>query len=67
MSLEFMFEMAWKSALIAGVALLLVTILRSRAAADRAAVLRVSVALLLLLPLFSLGLPKLEIEAWAAE
>jgi beta-lactamase regulating signal transducer with metallopeptidase domain len=67
MSLEFMIEMAWKSALIAGVALVLVTILRSRAAADRAAVLRVSVALLLLLPLFSLALPKLEIEAWAAE
>jgi beta-lactamase regulating signal transducer with metallopeptidase domain len=67
MSLEFMIEMAWKSALIAGVALALVAVLRSRAAADRAAVLRVSVALLLLLPLLSLGLPKLEIEAWAAE
>jgi beta-lactamase regulating signal transducer with metallopeptidase domain len=67
MSLEFMIEMAWKSALIAGVALGLVAVLRSRAAADRAAVLRVSVALLLLLPLFSVGLPKLEIEAWAAE
>ena len=67
MSLEFMIEMAWKSALIAGVALALVAVLRSRAAADRAAVLRVSVALLLLLPLLSLALPKLEIEAWAAE
>jgi beta-lactamase regulating signal transducer with metallopeptidase domain len=67
MSLAFMIEMAWKSALIAGVALGLVTILRSRAAADRAAVLRVSVALLLLLPLFSLALPKLQVEAWAAE
>ncbi|HEY0014480.1 MAG TPA: M56 family metallopeptidase [Allosphingosinicella sp.] len=67
MSLAFMIEMAWKSALIAGVALGLVAVLRSRAAADRAAVLRVSVALLLLLPLFSLALPKLEIEAWAAE
>jgi beta-lactamase regulating signal transducer with metallopeptidase domain len=67
MSLEFMIEMAWKSALIAGAALALVSVLRSRAAADRAAVLRVSVALLLLLPLLSLGLPKLEIEAWAAE
>ncbi|HZF94105.1 MAG TPA: M56 family metallopeptidase, partial [Allosphingosinicella sp.] len=44
-----------------------VAVLRSRAAADRAAVLRVSVALLLLLPLLSLALPKLEIEAWAAE
>lgn len=67
MSLEFMIEMAWKSALIAGVALLLVMVLRSRAAADRAAVLRVAVALLLLLPFLSVGLPKLEIEAWAPE
>jgi beta-lactamase regulating signal transducer with metallopeptidase domain len=67
MSLEFLFEMAWKSALIAGVALLLAAALRSRAAADRAAVLRVAVTLLLLLPLISLLLPKLQIEAWEAE
>ena len=67
MSFEFMVEMAWKSALIAGLALLLAATLRSRAAADRAAVLRVAVALLLLLPVFSVGLPKLEIEAWAPE
>jgi beta-lactamase regulating signal transducer with metallopeptidase domain len=67
MSLDFLIEMAWKSALIAGLALLLAATLRSRAAADRAAVLRVAVALLLLLPVFSVGLPKLEIEAWAPE
>ncbi len=67
MSFEFLIEMAWKSALIAGVALALAATLRPKAAADRAAVLRVAVALLLLLPLFSLGLPKLETEAWAAE
>ena len=67
MSFAFLIEMAWKSALIAGAALMMVTILRSRAAADRAAVLRVAVALLLLLPVLSLGLPKLEIEAWSAE
>jgi beta-lactamase regulating signal transducer with metallopeptidase domain len=64
MSGEFMFEMAWKSALIAGVALLLVLSLRSRAPADRSAVLRVAIALLLALPLFSLILPRLEVEAW---
>ena len=63
MTYDFLIEMAWKSALIAGVALGLAAILRSRAAADRAAILRVAVTLLLLLPLFSLGLPKLEIEA----
>ncbi|HEX8365012.1 MAG TPA: M56 family metallopeptidase [Allosphingosinicella sp.] len=67
MSFEFLIEMAWKSALIAGVALALAATLRSRAAADRSAVLRVAVTLLLLLPLFSLILPKLQIEAWAAE
>ena len=67
MSFEFLIEMAWKSALISGVALLLVATLRSRAAADRAAVLRVAVSLLLLLPIFSLWLPRLEIETWAAE
>lgn len=67
MSFEFLIEMAWKSALIAAVALGLAATLRSRAAADRAAVLRVAVALLLLLPLFSVGLPRLEIEAWAPE
>lgn len=67
MSFVFLIEMAWKSALIAGVALALAGILRSRAAADRAAILRVAVTLLLLLPLFSLALPKLEIEAWAPE
>jgi beta-lactamase regulating signal transducer with metallopeptidase domain len=67
MSFDFLIEMAWKSALIAGVALTLAATLRSRAAADRSAVLRVAVTLLLLLPLFSLALPKLQIEAWAAE
>ncbi|HYJ31019.1 MAG TPA: M56 family metallopeptidase, partial [Allosphingosinicella sp.] len=67
MSFGFLIEMGWKSALIAGVALATAAILRSRAAADRAAILRVAVTLLLLLPLFSLGLPKLEIEAWAPE
>jgi beta-lactamase regulating signal transducer with metallopeptidase domain len=67
MSLEFLIEMAWKSALIAGVALALAATLRSRAAADRSAVLRVAVTLLLLLPLISLALPRLQIEAWAAE
>ncbi|HEX8526880.1 M56 family metallopeptidase [Allosphingosinicella sp.] len=67
MSFEFLIEMAWKSALISGVALALVAVLRSRAAADRAAVLRVAVGLLLLLPLLALYFPRLEIEAWSAE
>jgi beta-lactamase regulating signal transducer with metallopeptidase domain len=62
MSLPFILAMAWKSAVISGVALLLVTLLRKRAAADRAALLRVGVLLLLLLPIVSVILPALTIE-----
>ncbi len=67
MSIAFFLEMAWKSALIAGAALMLVSLLRSRSAPERAAVLRIGVAMLLLLPLIALGLPALEVEAWRAE
>src|SRR4051812_14366919 len=62
MSYEFLIEMAWKSAAIAGAALLLAALLRSRAAADRGAVLKVAVALLLALPAIALFAPALEIE-----
>lgn len=67
MSGEFMLEMAWKSALIAGAALLVAGALRSRAAADRSAVLRVAVALLLALPILSLNLPALQVIAWTPD
>lgn len=66
MSLPFITEMAWKSALIAGAALLLVTLLRSRSPSDRAAVLRLGVSLLLLLPLVAYVLPALQVEAMPA-
>jgi bla regulator protein blaR1 len=66
MELSFFGEMAWKSALIAGAALGLAYVLRSRAAADRALVLKLGVAMLLLLPFIALALPALPIEAWAA-
>lgn len=59
---DFFIEMAWKSAAIAGVALLVLTMLRSRSAADRAAVVRLAVLLLLALPVISLALPALQIE-----
>src|SRR4051812_13248149 len=62
MSYDFLIEMGWKSAAIAGAALLLATLLRSRAAADRGAVLKVAVALLLALPAIALFAPALEIE-----
>ncbi len=66
MELSFFAEMAWKSALISAAALALAYVLRSRAASDRAMVLRLGVALLLLLPLLAMALPSLEIVAFAA-
>ena len=66
MELSFFAAMAWKSAFIAGAALMLAHGLRSRAAADRAMVLRIGVAMLLLLPLIATWLPALEIVAFAA-
>jgi beta-lactamase regulating signal transducer with metallopeptidase domain len=66
MGISFFAAMAWKSALISGAALALAYLLRSRAAADRATVLRLGVAMLLLLPVIALVLPALRIEAWAA-
>ena len=66
MSLDFFAEMAWKSALIAGAALLLAFVLRSRSPADRALVLRIGLAMLLALPFIALWMPSLEIVAFAA-
>jgi beta-lactamase regulating signal transducer with metallopeptidase domain len=65
MTYDFLIEMAWKSAAIAGGALLLAALLRSSAAADRGAVLKVAVALLLALPAIALFAPALEIETAA--
>jgi beta-lactamase regulating signal transducer with metallopeptidase domain len=66
MSYDFLIEMGWKSAAIAGGALLLAALLRSRAAADRGAVLKVAVALLLALPAIALFAPSLEVETPAS-
>ncbi|MET1110706.1 MAG: M56 family metallopeptidase [Allosphingosinicella sp.] len=66
MSYDFLIEMGWKSAAIAGGALLLAAMLRSRAAADRGAVLKLAVALLLALPAIALFAPAFEIETSAA-
>ena len=62
MSFSFFFEMSWKSALIIAAALMLATLLRSRSAADRAAVLRLAVGLLLALPVIAMFLPALQVE-----
>ena len=66
MSAQFLAEMGWKSALISAAALLLLVVLRSRSAADRAAVVRLAVGLLLATPLISYGLPALQVETPAA-
>jgi beta-lactamase regulating signal transducer with metallopeptidase domain len=66
MSFPFFLEMAWKSALIAGATLLLAAFLKSRSAADRAAILRLGIGLLLALPIISLLLPALQVELAAA-
>ena len=65
MDISFLGQMAWKSALISGAALALAAALRTRPAADRAAVLRAGMLLLLLLPVVALSLPALRVEAWA--
>jgi beta-lactamase regulating signal transducer with metallopeptidase domain len=66
MDVSFFVQMGWKSALIAGAALGLAYVLRSRAASDRAMVLRIGVTMLLLLPLAALALPSLNIVAFSA-
>lgn len=54
-------DLGWKSAVIAGLALLASHALRNRAAVERVMLLRVAAAALLMLPIFALGLPALEI------
>jgi beta-lactamase regulating signal transducer with metallopeptidase domain len=61
MSFAFLIQMGWKSALIAGAALVILRLLRSRSAADRAAMLQLAVAMLLLLPAISAALPSLQV------
>ncbi|HEX8444020.1 MAG TPA: M56 family metallopeptidase [Allosphingosinicella sp.] len=65
MSFAFLWEMSWKSAAIIAAALALAALLRSRSPADRAAVLRLGVGLVLMLPVIALFLPALQIETAA--
>ena len=67
MSYDFLIEMGWKSALISGAALALMLLLRSRSAADRAAVLRVGVVFLLALPVVAIAFPSLIVETAAPQ
>lgn len=62
MSVVFLFEMGWKSALIAGAALMLVALMRSRAPAERADLLRLTMMLLLLLPGVAMFAPSVALQ-----
>ncbi len=62
----FFIEMAAKSALICGLALILAMALKDRAASDRARVLQTGIALLIALPIIDVLFPVLRIEAFSA-
>ncbi|MEA3060423.1 MAG: hypothetical protein QOJ94_204 [Sphingomonadales bacterium] len=61
MSFDFLVEMAWKSALISGSALLLASVLSRRSASERAALLATAAVLIVALPLVALLLPALPV------
>ncbi|MCG2840520.1 M56 family metallopeptidase [Sandaracinobacter sp. RS1-74] len=66
MTPAFFLEMGWKSALVVLLGLSLLLLLRHRSAADRVFLLRLTVFLLLALPLAAAFGPKLEVEQPAA-
>lgn len=59
-------DLGWKSALVAGLALLALRAMRGRAAAERVFLLRVAVAMLLMLPAAVLLLPVLDLAVLPA-
>lgn len=59
-------DLGWKSALIAGLALIANHLLRRRAAGERVALLRAALAALLLLPVLALAVPALELAVLPA-
>ncbi len=63
---DLLFELACKSVLSAGATLLLLRLLRSRSAAEKAVVANAGLLALILLPLFILWLPRIELPAPAA-
>jgi len=60
-------EAAWKSLLVAGFALLVLALLKSRSAAERACVAHFGMAAVLLVPVLALAGPKLEVSFLAGE
>jgi len=61
-SLALMLELAWKSGLIAAAALLGASLLRTRPASERVAVLRLGMTLIVALPLLVTSMPALHIQ-----
>lgn len=59
-------DLGWKSALIAGFALLANHLLRRRAPAERVAVLRAALAALLILPVLAFAVPAVEVAVLPA-
>lgn len=59
----FLIAMGWKSALVLAAALAFVALMRGRAPAERGDVLRGAIVLLPLLPIISLVVPRVSIEA----
>lgn len=62
MTVALLIEMGWKSGLVAAVALLGAVLIRARPAAERVAVLRLGVVLVLALPLLSLLMPAMRVQ-----
>lgn len=63
MSFDLLLEMAWKTGLVAGVVLIGAGLLRSRPAAERVAVLRLGVVMVLALPLLAALMPAVRVQA----
>lgn len=62
MTAALLIEMGWKSGLVAAVALLGAVLIRARPAAERVALLRLGVVLILALPLLSLLMPAMRVQ-----
>ena len=62
MTIELLVELAWKSTFCAGAALLLITVLERRSAAEKSLIAYLAVLALVLLPVFVALLPNLAIQ-----
>ena len=63
MTVELVIELAWKSAICAGVTLSLLALLKKRSASERSRVAHAGLLATLLLPIALFALPNLEVEA----